>query len=30
LILSIAMTFLALDKRDQRIHKLKSDYWSER
>ena len=30
MILAISAMFYAIDKRDQRIHKLKSDYWSER
>jgi archaellum biogenesis protein FlaJ (TadC family) len=28
MILAITAIFYAIDKRDQRIHKLKSDYWS--
>ena len=30
MILAITAIFYAIDKRDQRIHRLKSDYWSER
>jgi hypothetical protein len=30
MILAITAIFYAIDKIDQRIHKLKSDYWSER
>jgi len=30
MILAISAVFYSIDKRDQRIHKLKSDYWSER
>lgn len=30
MILTITAMFYAIDKRDQRIHNLKSDYWSQR
>lgn len=30
MILAITAIFYAIDKRDQYIHKLKSDYWSEK
>ena len=30
MILAITAIFYAIDKRDERIHRLKSDYWSEK
>lgn len=30
MILAITAIFFSIDKRDQRIHKLKSEYWSEK
>jgi len=30
MILAITAMFYAIDKRDERIHRLKSDYWSEK
>ena len=30
MILAITAMFYAIDKRDKRIHRLKSDYWSEK
>lgn len=30
MILAITAIFFSIDKRDQRIYKLKSDYWSEK